>query len=242
MTKFYSQHKEDLLLAELFCHAKGTCVEVGANDGVTFSNTKHMEEKGWQCILVEPTPHLCKKIRESRSALLFECAATDADGEVTLFVAQDHDLLSSVEKNSNMEAELLRSKASITPIRVPARTLDSILNEADADKIDFISIDVEGHELSVLSGLNLQRWSPTVLLIEDSTDLKISKVERELYRRGYKRFYRSGGNDWYAKPGEVSVFFMMRMLTAGKIQLSGLLKVHLPRNVLRILLWMRRKL
>ena len=43
-------------------------------------------------------------------------------------------------------------------------------------QIDFVSIDVEGHELDLLKGFNLKRYKPSVIVIE-YLDLKIKKLE-----------------------------------------------------------------
>ena len=52
-------------------------------------------------------------------------------------------------------------------IRVPARTLESILDEfTNIPQIDFFSLDVEGYELQVLQGLNLDRYKPKYILVE----------------------------------------------------------------------------
>ena len=56
-------------------------------------------------------------------------------------------------------------------IVVPTRTLDSVLEEADAPvPIDLLSIDVEGHETEVLRGFDFARWQPLLILIEDHVD------------------------------------------------------------------------
>ena len=53
-------------------------------------------------------------------------------------------------------------------IEVPIRTLDSILDEANAPaRLDFLSIDVEGHEIDVLRGFDFARWNPRLILLED---------------------------------------------------------------------------
>jgi hypothetical protein len=50
--------------------------------------------------------------------------------------------------------------------RVPVSTLTNILDRHTIPKIDFLSLDVEGYEYSVLNGLDLNKYKPTYLLIE----------------------------------------------------------------------------
>jgi hypothetical protein len=61
-----------------------------------------------------------------------------------------------------------------------------------------VSIDVEGHELSVLKGLTLARWRPRVLVVEDNSYYADDCVPAHLAQAGYLRFARTGCNDWYA--------------------------------------------
>jgi len=49
---------------------------------------------------------------------------------------------------------------------VPARTLRSILDEVSEKEIDFLSLDVEGYELNVLKGLDLNKYPPKYMLVE----------------------------------------------------------------------------
>ena len=83
------------------------------------------------------------------------------------------------------------------------RTLDDILLEVKAPvPIDLLSIDVEGHEIEVLSGLTLTRWRPRLVLIEDiALSLRLHRV---LQSRGYKWVRRTGINAWYV-PSESSM-------------------------------------
>jgi len=110
---------------------------------------------GWNGLLVEPQPRLADELRRQRSAKVFAVACSSRRNSGTrmpLHLAGPH---SSFDERLNL--------ATVRPhglIEVPVRTLDDILIEAGAPRIDFISIDVEGHELEVLDGLNLARWSP----------------------------------------------------------------------------------
>ena len=81
-------------------------------------------------------------------------------------------------------------------IEVPMRALDDILVEARAPvQFDFLSIDVEGHELEVLSGFDLVRWRPRLILIEDHVGNL--KKHRFLKNSGYRLIRRVENNGWY---------------------------------------------
>jgi hypothetical protein len=81
-------------------------------------------------------------------------------------------------------------------IDVPVKTLDEILIDANAPTpIDFVSIDVETHEIEVLEGFDLAKWRPRLMLIEDlALDLRL---HRYVTSRGYKWVRRTGLNGWY---------------------------------------------
>ncbi len=83
-----------------------------------------------------------------------------------------------------------------TVIEVPVRTLDDILAEATAPQpIDFLSIDVEGHEIEVLRGFNFNCWRPRLILLEDHVgDLS---THRFVKAAGYRLVRRTGFNGWY---------------------------------------------
>ena len=233
--RFYSQYGEDAILARIFPGLTGTCVEVGANDGVTFSNSYYFEQLGWKCILVEPTPHLCAKIRDVRKSKLYACAASDAEGEAILYVVKGADVYSSLEVDSTKADRLENDSVKIVDIRVKTRRLDDILSESKVDNIDFISIDVEGHEISVLKGFSIKLWLPKIAIIEDDTDLTDTPVCRYMQEHGYVRFYRTGGNDWYASPNENQFRSLPRLLLSRKWRLTGLAKAWLPVGIRRFL-------
>ena len=200
---FYSQFGEDRLLSAIFSGARtGSCVEVGANDGVNDSTTLHFEEQGWKCVLVEPNPELCQEIRKKRRGPLFECAASNQDGSATLHVAygalRAHGVSGLGDARETSE-RIAKYGFAARPVTVRSRKLDDILEEARLpSNFDFISIDVEGHELQVLEGFSVERWRPTVILIEDNSEFADKSVGDYLRRFGYLPFRRTGVNDWYA--------------------------------------------
>jgi FkbM family methyltransferase len=187
---FLFSEPEDEALSRIFGNHLGVCVEVGANDGVTLSNTYHFEKLGWRCILVEPNPALCREIhlRRGERTTLFECAASTSNGTAMLHMGGGtDDLYSSLE---SVESETEGGK--FIDVTAPTRTLDSMLEEAGVGEIDFISIDVEGHEILVLGGFDLNRWKPRIVLLEDNKDLSDDTVCQHMDNAGYFRFYRTG--------------------------------------------------
>lgn len=203
MPIYYSQFGEDKILAEIFNgKSNGLCVEVGANDGVNDSTSMYFEKIGWNCILLEPNPVLCKLIRASRNSTLVEFAASDRSGEVTLFVAEGAERAHGVSTLNSSEEALNKIKSygfTYKEVKVQTKPLDEILSDLKLDReIDFISVDVEGHELEVLRGFSIERWKPTIILVEDNSNYENAVVSDYLSGLGYLRFMRTGVNDWYA--------------------------------------------
>lgn len=232
---FYAEYREDRILARLLPDAAGTCLEVGAYDGVDRSNTYLFERHGWRCILVEPNSELCERIRASRTAVVFECAASEKCGEAVLYLgAGINDLCSS------LEAQPAGNDAPRKAVLVPTRTIDSMLDEAGVNLLAFATIDVEGHEIQVLRGFALDRWKPGLLVVEDNSNSADSEVEEYLCRAEYFRFWRTGPNDWYAPAGTGRVRLLAQILFSGCFSWIGFLKGTLPKPWLRKLIPSKR--
>lgn len=190
--KSFAQNQEDLLAWEYFGRRQsGFFVEVGANHPTELSQTWLLEQQGWKGILVEPLPGCCEALRQVRkNSTVFEAAvgAPEQVGEATLNVAE-----SDVWSHLGEADEGLRVSKRI---KVAVRTLDSILDEAQAPQIDLLSIDTEGMELNVLRGLNLAKRLPALVLLEDH--METLDVYFYMRRQGYKLIKRTGPNNWWA--------------------------------------------
>lgn len=169
----------------------GYFVEVGANEPRLRSQTWHLEQSGWNGVLIEPQPDLVRELRATRLAKVFgvACSGPENDGStLPLHVAGP---LSSLDR-----AGMAPGAVPENIIQVPVRTLDSVLVEAGtAQGFDFLSIDVEGHEIEVLRGFNAARWRPQLILLEDHV-ADLSK-HRYLNAAGYRIVRRYENNGWY---------------------------------------------
>ena len=149
----------------------GFFIEAGAANGI-FQSTTHGLETGrnWSGILVEPNNAEYKACIDNRpKSKVFNCALVDYSygwETIEMFYRSwhggDHGSVTSV-KDSSINSIWGAHTSEYT---VRARTLDSIIEECNVEKIDFISIDVEGYELNVLKGLNVSKYKPNVFLIE----------------------------------------------------------------------------
>ena len=188
--------REMRLVGAFFGTDKGYFVEVGANNPYG-SQTWLLEQSGWTGVLIEPLPDLAADLRAARKAKVFSVACSspeNADRELPFHVAGPHSSLDRKRMAPGAVPEKI--------INVPIRTLDSILAEAGSPtRFDFLSIDVEGHEIEVLRGLDIARWRPRLILLEDH----VADLSRHRYltAAGYRIIRRYENNGWYVPSDSV---------------------------------------
>lgn len=214
---FYAQFGEDRLLADHFDHkSTGFCVEVGALDGCTDSNTLYFEQQGWGCLLVEATPEMAAACRENRpKATVVECAVVhpDAPSQVTFQVAEDIKGLSSLAVDQHNADALKRyhGRVRLRDIVVNTKTLDAIFTEQQPPSIDFMTIDVEGQEWNVLQGFDLNRWQPKIVIVERNHHFPRWRMLRHFHQHAYKLQRTTGVNDWFIRTDGAALTFTYRV-------------------------------
>jgi FkbM family methyltransferase len=153
----YSQHGEQEVILKYFATTQGTFLDIGANDGVTFSNTYALQLMGWHGVLVDASPVAAARLRHTYEGVdtvkVIHAAITDQDGTVTLHDSSDT-LVSSL--NATAEQTWRHHNFSWCPVQVPAMTVASLYQAAGTTAFDFVSIDAEGHDLTILRQLDLQ--------------------------------------------------------------------------------------
>jgi len=151
----------DIILDKIFNSKRnGFFIELGANDGLSQSNTAFFEfYRNWNGILIEPSPEAfekCKIARPNSICLNLACVSNTHVGE---FIEGDFNgsMMSSVNGSRLNNKDLIKVKVS---------TLQNILDSLNINTIDFLSLDTEGYEYEILSGLNLNKYRPKYMLIE----------------------------------------------------------------------------
>ena len=165
----------------------GFFIEVGANNGFSESNTYYLERfRNWQGILIEPIPHLHQEcVNERPKSKVFNCALVSPDypePEIEMMYGHLMSLVKGAFDDDKVEAErvaIAGRKLGFTPykIKVPARTLTSILDEANVSEIDFFSLDVEGFELNALQGLDFDKYRPEFMLVECLNEQSFHEIQ-----------------------------------------------------------------
>jgi FkbM family methyltransferase len=179
-------HPEDDLRSLLEAHLDfdgGVFVEAGANDGFRQSNTYYLERfRGWRGLLVEPIPELYRScMSERRHSIVRNCALVSAQEPATDLLLRYADLGSTaITADDYPFDEVNFGWDRSYEIRVPARTLSALLDEAGLQEVDFCSLDVEGFELQVLHGLDLARHAPRYLLVECWTQERLTQIQTAL--------------------------------------------------------------
>ena len=151
----------DQRLVEKMNITNGIFIEVGANDGITQSNTKLLEEQyGWTGILIEPSDVLFERLKKNRpTARYFQCAlGTFEQNNTFLYGDFDGHLMASIN------GDRLNSPNGLK--QVLTRSLQSILDELGITHINFFSLDTEGYEQNILKGIDFKKTTFDYLLIE----------------------------------------------------------------------------
>lgn len=166
----------DLKLEQYLNYTGGFFIEAGANNGISQSNTMYFEKyRKWKGILIEPIPSLAEDCKINRPNCIVEnCALVPfdyQDSEIEMYYCNLVSMVKGSRKTKDEELkhiELGRSVQGIDSyeLSVPARTLTEILDQYKVEKVDLLSLDVEGFELDVLRGLDFTRYQPDFLLIE----------------------------------------------------------------------------
>jgi len=153
----------------------GIFLEMGAHDGVKYSNTKFFEDTlNWSGILIEPNPSLFTNLCKNRpKSINVHYAISKTEGELEFY---KNDVVGSVKSNTTQEFfEKWHSKRVVEVIKVPSIRLDTVLHKTNIKRIDFWSLDVEGSEYEALETMD---WSIPVYLICIETQLDAERKKQ----------------------------------------------------------------
>lgn len=201
LTTTFSQHGEDVFVAQnLPSDLPRIVVDVGANDGQSWSNSRLFGLSGWRLLLIEPMPiyaERCRQLYADRDDVVVEqLAISDGTGTVEFHISQD-----SEQDQLAMRSSLLRDmvpSSDVQTVTVRTDTLRNVLLRHDIPQdFAFLNVDAEGLDLAVLQSADLAFFRPHVICVEEgSGDVTIMAY---LASFGYRRIQQLGPNGIYVR-------------------------------------------
>jgi FkbM family methyltransferase len=185
----FSQIQQDLKVLEFYKNkTNGFFIEIGAYDGVLYSNTYLLErDYGWKGICVEPIPERFEKLVLNRpnSICSDNAVYNESNLEVVFDIAHNEEMLSGISDTID------RHKAAVdinkTQIIVKTISFNDLLERCNAPSfIDYLSLDTEGSELEILKSLNMQKYCFGLIHIEhNGVEPKRTEIRQLLTSNNY---------------------------------------------------------
>jgi FkbM family methyltransferase len=205
--RYWSQYGEDIVLNRVLnLKQKGIYVDVGCYHPVKYSNTYKLHRHGWRGVNIDLDSVKIQAFRwcRPRDANIV-AAISETEGTLPLWSAGFYSLTSTLDpatagrlkKNPHGQGRVREVKTS---------TLTQILDQTEFRnlEIDVLSVDVEGHELSVLKSLDFNRYLPKILIVESHKRSLEEVMESDLYQfikqHGYTLFNWTGPSLLFIHP------------------------------------------
>ena len=183
---------------------KGIFFDVGAFEPVRISNSYHFEKNGWDVYCFEANTNLIPLLKLHRKNI-FNYAIYDENKEEVEFNIVESGIdnwtagFSAIELNEDISKVFPCVNKKITTIKIPQKTLNHILETElnNVKNIDILQIDIEGGELKCLYGLDLNKYQPKIILVENI--MNDPKIYNYLSNFGYILDKHISYNQFYVK-------------------------------------------
>lgn len=200
---FFSQCGQDKFLYENFFKDKksGIFVDIGAHDGITYSNTYFLEKSlGWQGICIEPNPDVFAQLISNRTAQCIQgCISNNNEIVSFLKVSGYPEMLSGIVSNydprhlARIETEIQLYGGSYEIIPIQCYRLNEILAANQITYVDYLSLDIEGGELEVLKSIDYDKFEIEIIDVENN--YMEPDMKEFMESKGYSLVTVIGGQD-----------------------------------------------
>jgi len=195
----YSYFRAEVNIRDFFQDRQGGFfVDVGCAWPIKASNTYYLEKHlQWTGIGIDALNDYAAEWKEKRpNSKFFNFLVTENSEGSGRFYKSEITGISSVDStfaDGSQFPNLKDRKVKVEEIQVPKISLNDLFDREGIKKIDLISIDIEGHELEALKGLDLERFSPELVVIEswDSGE----KLTKHFNKHGYQLIQRYAPHD-----------------------------------------------
>jgi FkbM family methyltransferase len=181
----------------------GIYVDIGANDGVTWSNSLTFEiNYHWKGICIEPHPKAFAKLINNRKSINLNIAICDTNNELDFMSIEGHaEMLSGLITKYNthhiqrIQKETQQYGDKVTTLKIKCKTLTDVLREHNIQHVDYLSIDTEGGETSVIEGIDFSKNSFDLISLECNYDPE--PLHNLMNKRGFIFLQKICGDNFY---------------------------------------------
>ena len=162
LKKSYSNWGIDMMADFIFREKnKGIFIDIGCHHPMINNNTYPLYKRGWNGINIDIDYSAIDSFNFLRSKdTNIEIAVSDTIGNSDLFFYHNRAAKNTLSKEKGLDAKQIRS--------IKTTTLNKIIEESiyKDQKINFLTIDVEGFELNVLRGFDFKKYKPELVVLE----------------------------------------------------------------------------
>jgi len=197
----YSQIGQDIKVLQFYNYKKnGYYVEIGASNGITFSNTYLLATRyHWKGICVEPLPQQFEKLCKNRpKAICYNQPVYDESNKEVIFdIANNSDMLSGISYNIDCHIDLVNSNK--TQLTLTTISLNDLLDKSHAPNfIEYLSLDTEGSEFEILKSNNYDEYNFGLIHLEHNfIEPKRTQMHDFLLDHGYIHMNENMWDDEY---------------------------------------------
>ena len=177
--KFYSQYSQDKIIYNKFFKNKknGVFIEIGADDGIDKSNTLFFEETlNWTGIAIEARKNAYDKLKNNRKCICINAVLSDKEEDVEFMSIDGYGkgLSGMVDKYDDKHVKRISNEIKNEKnkgheiIKVKTSKLNNILEKHEIFYVDYLSIDTEGSELSILKTIDFSKFHIEIIDCEDN--------------------------------------------------------------------------
>jgi len=203
MGRTYAHEGEDVILERLFVkQKKGFYIDVGAHHPRRFSNTFVFYKLGWNGINIDAMPKSMKPFCKERPRDINLEIPIAKQQKTMIYFQFNEPALNTFSEEIALSKDGDGSFRVISKQSIEAYPLSLILEKhvPRDQKIDFLSVDVEGLDMEVLESNDWNKYRPKVVLIEiinSSLDLIIGSPAYQFLTEHNYRLYAKGINTIY---------------------------------------------
>ena len=189
-----SQFGEEKFILHFFDkNYKGKFVDIGCFHPTRHNNTYRMYKCGWRGINIDLNPLTIDLFNFARQKdININAAISNNEENKTLYFVDELNTQNTLEVNhlSFLKNHHNLKEEEISEQIIKTRRLDKILDSHNFNDIDFMNIDVEGHELNILNSIDFLKYKIKFICIEmidhnDQAKLINEKLNIILKRNGY---------------------------------------------------------